>query len=664
MRRYQFCIEQQKEVAIELTEAESLDEAMRVALEYGIRISDGEWGRVCLLDKGGAASYLVQKGTPPEGIEFPPAEFFLETEPLDPRIRVFPFPHRDAPLGVLSIAGSLIHVLSLPQRSALETLARQLGITVQRLKTARALSESESRHRIISNLISDFAYSVELTEDGSEVIEWISGAYGRITGYSFEDIVGMPRGWQSILDPRDSTVSEYDPTEYHREPFQLEYRIVTKSGEVRWIHDFIHPIFDFHRGRVVRLLGACRDITARKNVELELLRQKERAENYFRIAGVMLIILDTRGRTVQINEKGLSILGYSREELLGRDWFDLCIPEGIRSEVRRGFEAFLRGDYGRSRAYYGRQGTNPVATKGGEVRTISWTNELIRDAEGTIIGTVSSGEDISEQLEAQNERERHKEQLIQADRLASLGVLVAGVGHEVNNPNQAILTAVQLLEEIWTDGRTLLEERYREKGDFVLGGESYGELLEVIPQYFEDIEKGARRIEHFIRDLRRYSRKEEYHVFEEVDLNDVISSVLVLLRSTVDSSVTELHLDLEENLPPVDGHFQRLEQVMVNLIQNACQALRERPGALTIRTRSEGDSGRVIGEVEDEGPGIDPETAARITEPFYTTKQDSGGMGLGLSISATIIRDHGGTLDFISREGEGTLARVSLPRLG
>jgi C4-dicarboxylate-specific signal transduction histidine kinase len=148
---------------------------------------------------------------------------------------------------------------------------------------------------------------------------------------------------------------------------------------------------------------------------------------------------------------------------------------------------------------------------------------------------------------------------------------------------------------------------------------------------------------------------------QPVDLNRVVQSALSLLSNMVRKSTDRFSLDLEKNLPLVKGNFQRLEQVVINLMQNACQALSDRKKGIRVSTRWDGANSKVVLQVQDEGVGIPPENLHRIIEPFFSTRHDSGGVGLGLAISSRIIKEQGGTLSFSSEYGRGTKAEVLLP---
>jgi polar amino acid transport system substrate-binding protein len=144
-----------------------------------------------------------------------------------------------------------------------------------------------------------------------------------------------------------------------------------------------------------------------------------------------------------------------------------------------------------------------------------------------------------------------------------------------------------------------------------------------------------------------------------VDLNGVVESSITLVRNLLDKSTSRFSLSLARGLPPLRGSFQQLEQVLINLITNACQALPDRERGIAVETRLQEDW--LLVEVRDQGVGIPEQNLERILDPFFTTKQDTGGTGLGLSISYNIVKNHGGSLEIRSRTGEGTTASVRLP---
>jgi polar amino acid transport system substrate-binding protein len=148
---------------------------------------------------------------------------------------------------------------------------------------------------------------------------------------------------------------------------------------------------------------------------------------------------------------------------------------------------------------------------------------------------------------------------------------------------------------------------------------------------------------------------------EDVDVRTVLRSAVLLLSNTIRKSTQNFQTIYPEDLPHVHGNFRRLEQVFINLVQNACQALPDHARAVRVHAFYDGENRNVVVRVEDEGVGISESEASRITDPFYTTRRESGGTGLGLSVSLSIIQEHHGTLSFSSEPGEGACATVALP---
>ena len=248
-----------------------------------------------------------------------------------------------------------------------------------------------------------------------------------------------------------------------------------------------------------------------------------------------------------------------------------------------------------------------------------------------------------------------------ADKMVALGTLVSGVAHEVNNPNNFIMLNSPILHNAWNSVVPILENYYEKNGDFIVGGMKYTEMRENIPSLFSGISDGANRIKHIVDDLKNYVRDQTADMTQSVDINAVIKYAVTLLSNMIKKSTNHFSIDYGKNLPLLSGNFQRLEQVMINLIQNACQALPDPQKGIFISAQSLKKQPAIVVKVRDEGTGIPPETVSQITDPFFTTKQDAGGVGLGLSISAKIVEDHGGTIHFDSEIGVGTTVEIMLP---
>jgi polar amino acid transport system substrate-binding protein len=245
--------------------------------------------------------------------------------------------------------------------------------------------------------------------------------------------------------------------------------------------------------------------------------------------------------------------------------------------------------------------------------------------------------------------------------MAALGVLVSGVAHEINNPTNFIMLNTPILRDAWESALPILEEYYRENGEFLLGGMKYSDLRQHMPKLLDGIENGTGRIKQIVANLKTYVRGDTGDLSQRVDVNAVIQSSISLISNVIKNATSHFTLRCDATLPPVRGSFQRLEQVIINLIQNACQALTDKTKGIFISTGLDDSGEHVVIRVHDEGRGIPADDLARIREPFFTTKQESGGLGLGVSISSRIVEEHRGTMRFTSQPGLGTTVEITLP---
>jgi polar amino acid transport system substrate-binding protein len=292
--------------------------------------------------------------------------------------------------------------------------------------------------------------------------------------------------------------------------------------------------------------------------------------------------------------------------------------------------------------------------------TVLWSRSLQRQVAQR---TASLAQEVAERQRAVEELRLNQAQLVQADKMAALGVLVSGVAHEINNPNGQLLLNLPVLKDAFLDARDVLERHWREDPGFRLGGLPYQTMREELPGMLDEMLDGARRIKRIVEDLKDFARPEDAPRHEPLDLEAVVRAALRLVDPSVQKATRRFELKLAPGLPRVRGNAQRIEQVVVNLVLNACQALPDRERAVRVSTRLAPNGAGVQLVVEDEGVGIPADHLPRLTDPFFTTKRDSGGTGLGLSVSAGIVKEHGGTLDFASKPGDGTTVVLTLPAL-
>lgn len=272
-------------------------------------------------------------------------------------------------------------------------------------------------------------------------------------------------------------------------------------------------------------------------------------------------------------------------------------------------------------------------------------------------------QDIIARKKAEKEAEQRRKQLIEADKMVSLGILVAGVAHEINNPNNFITMNTPILQKTWETFKPILDQHYEENGDFSVGGMPYSEMQTYMPELFSGILDGSERIKKIVLNLKDYARQGISDMDQTVNINEVLKAALTLLANPLKKCTDHLKVTYTENLPTIKGNFQRVEQVLINIIQNACQSLDERSKSIEITTYHDKKDDSVIVSVKDEGSGIPKKYLKRIRDPFFTTKRDTGGTGLGLSISAGIMDEHDGRLAFNSLPDEGTTVSAIFPVL-
>ena len=269
--------------------------------------------------------------------------------------------------------------------------------------------------------------------------------------------------------------------------------------------------------------------------------------------------------------------------------------------------------------------------------------------------------ELNENLEAQvrlrtAELERSFESIRQADKMASLGILVSGVAHEINNPSSFIRLNIGMLESVWKDLLPILD-RESERRELWLAGMPFPFARASIPKLLNGIHQGAERVSTIICNLKDYARQSPLDMGGHVDINQALGSALELLATPLNKATNKLTVAMGDNIPAFRGDRRRIEQILVNLIQNAYQALQSRRQGIHMRTYA--DAGLVNFEIEDQGQGIAPDQLQNVCDPFFTTKREHGGTGLGLSVSAGIMKEHGGEMEFFSEPGKGTRVKLT-----
>ena len=391
---------------------------------------------------------------------------------------------------------------------------------------------------------------------------------------------------------------------------------------------------------------------------------------------------DLNGRFTFCNRNFSNELNRTPADVLGKDDFAF-FPRELAAKYREDDAAVIE-------AGSPLETVEEHSTPGGKVTYVQVTKTPIRDAGGDVIGIqgifwdVTERKQSEEQLHAQNlllhemaasEREAHEalkvtqSRLVQSEKLAGLGQMVAGVAHEINNPLAFVSNNVAVLQR---DLRELLEILSLYKSGEEALEASHPDLLADIrdrrervdmdytlsnlPRLIDRTRDGLGRIQQIVQDLRVFARLDE-GVLNEVNLNEGVSSTITIVQGHAKKKRVQIEKDLGP-LPAMTCFGAKLNQVVMNLVMNAIDACPE-GGTVTVRTRAEEEGVRL--DVIDTGCGIDPMVRDRIFDPFFTTKPVGVGTGLGLSISYGIVQDHGGKIEVESTPGAGSRFTVRLP---
>ena len=254
-----------------------------------------------------------------------------------------------------------------------------------------------------------------------------------------------------------------------------------------------------------------------------------------------------------------------------------------------------------------------------------------------------------------------QQQLQQAQKMETLGTLVAGVAHEINNPINLIMYNIPLLQKIWADFMPVLKEHQQREPDQKFGGFDYDFLTDNLVQLVADMEMAAHRIAKTVSDLKNFSRQSNVVEKAPLQVNSAVKNAMRLAQTTLRTSAVEVNLKLGDNLPDIDGNLQSIEQIILNILINAVQAIDHDQGKIDVTTGFRNKDGRVYIRITDNGRGISTTIAEKIFLPFITDKQSQGGTGLGLSVSYSLVKAHEGEIIFDSRPGAGTSFTIYLP---
>ncbi len=534
-------------------------------------------------------------------------------------ISMIPIEHESRIIGSLNLASHTHYRIPKRSKNALETIATQVGATIVHLKTEISLKENKNNLQNLYDTIDDFL--IVLNKKG-EIIECNTAVVNRLN-YTKDYLIG-----QSIMklypDDSEFEISSFLDNVISKNPSTTSIPLKSRSN------NFIQVVTKYFKGQWSgQEVYFCisHDISERFKA-LEAQRQSEkRFRQLLENIDLIAIILDVEGNIIFCNDFLLSLTGWERSELIDKNWFRLVLKEEESKIYLESYRnGLVEGNINTSLEY-------KIFTRDEIEKIIQWTVTIIHDIDGKIIGSACIGKDVTEYKKAEN-------LLLQSSKLAAIGEAAAGMAHEIHQP----LFTIRMITDTLS---SMTEKEEFDRKYFI------AELSRII--------KLLERSVDIINELRAFARPTS-SLYIEVDVNTVIKDTLVLVREQFAKNNINIILNLDDSIFEIEGNSNQIGQVVLNLLNNSKDALTGMDKK-TIRISTFMEKENVVVEFSDNGSGMKKEVLDKLFIPFFTTKTRKEGMGLGLSISYRIIKEHKGEINVSSKEGIGTTFKIIIPSI-
>ena len=510
-------------------------------------------------------------------------------------------------------------------------------------KSLDALRESKKKFKDIFDTIPD---SIVISDRNGCIYD-VNSVFEEMSGYTRKEVIGKSAVEVGLWEDLEQREEFLAGIHQHGKVQNFEMSVRARDGQLKW---FLTSAKQISIEGESRILSIARDITFIKSAAQELRDEESKhrqlsleRQTILEAIPDALIIWSDQCEVIWANRNAEKYLKTSQDKIIGKSCQELCqtdhelrecpVHQGLSStEPVEKVEKLSNGETWVVKAF-------PIVSEDGQIRKV-----------------MTLAFNITERL-------RLREEASRSARLAALGELAAGVAHEINNPTGLILMNASLVKDVVNDLKLLLKEKVTNPGPIRLGGLAYQKALDELPGVLTETIESGHRIKQIVEDLKDFSRPAPQDTFEPVDLNEVVCNTLRIMRLAIDKATDSFAVEYEDNLPKVLGNVRQLEQVLVNLLSNACQALQDRSESLVVAVYYDSEKQKVCLKVWDEGRGIEEKMITQVSDPFFTTRRESGGTGLGLSISTRIIEEHEGHIHFESTPGYGTTVTVHLPAI-
>ncbi|MFP4085968.1 MAG: PAS domain S-box protein [Desulfobacteraceae bacterium] len=464
-----------------------------------------------------------------------------------------------------------------------------------------------------------------------KTINMVNQTFLKAAGLTQEEVLG--EYCHKVRYGLDKPCGEYgrpcylDVVKENREIVSTIHEIDREDGEKRFEVITVSPMFDLN-GELTQILETSRDVTDRLKLEREVQTSKTFFENVIESTVDGIVVVDTKGNVLIFNQGMEKLTGYSSSEIIDRGHLSSFYDIDVAKENMKKMRSDQYGPIGK---------LNPtrmsITTKTGEEIPVTLSASII-EVNGKEIGSVGVFTDMREVLQMRKDLEAAHLQLVQSEKIASVGRMAAGVAHEINNPLSGVLIYAELLAESFKEDPDTLRD-----------------IQEIIDQTL--------RCKRIVSELLEFSRQTVGKV-SSFHISDLVTKCLNVLVNQSAFQDIEVSTDFQPHMPQMVGDMGQLQQVFANLFINAADAM-EGKGRLGITARYDDEKGQFTIRVADTGPGIPENLRDKIFDIFFTTKPVGKGTGLGLSITENIIKLHGGRVKIDCPAEGGTVFMIELP---
>ena len=503
----------------------------------------------------------------------------------------------------------------------LQLLAQVFANAIARKHADHALRESETRLTLATTAAGTGLWIMELETEEL----WVSDKTRELFHFEMDEKLTYRSFLEQIHpDDREGVKRAVQETLQNGKELNFDWRIILPDGSIRWIvaHGQRYP-----KTHPTRLMGATKDITQRKEMEESVRKAAREWQATFDSIPHLIMILDRNFKILRCNAAAANLFELPASEIYGRLCHDLMHgKKGVPADcpVQRSLKM---KNHQESEIYDAEK-----------KRWYQLSSDPILEGEGQVTRFVHRIKDITERVEVEEKVRRQWDELAHVTRVASMGELTSSLAHEINQPLTAILSNAEAARRFLSMAAPDISE---------------------VRQILDDIIRDDKRASDVVQKVRALVKKEKIN-YEPSDLNRIVQKVVDLLRGELTLKGVSVSTELSPDLRMISGDQVQLQQVLLNLIMNSCAAMRNSPrghGRIIVKTSM--DNGTVKASVTDFGTGIDESAINRLFEPFFTTKPE--GLGMGLSISQTIISAHGGTMEASNNRGGGATFAFTLP---